>query len=449
MQDYITNGLTLKEIEQSLFRHMQKQYGHLLQQVLEEIDRTLAEQRDKKRYALKDKRTIRLQTLFGEVEVKRNYYFDREKKVYTSLLDVFLQFDGAHGVSPLLEKTAIHLAVTGSSYRQAAQSLEKLVGYACMSHETIRQSIIEAEVEGHRAMEKKGRVFFIEADGLYVKRQRSRIKGKEEKIITIHQGWEKNGKRVSLVNRRYMVHQTNEQIWEAVENFLMKEYSYDPFEDWVVINGDGAPWITACREYFGDRGYFQLDRFHVAREIRQLFRGHARYRVIRKKLASWDEEGVLRELTSAIGTLEHEEKEKQLEALVRRIEEIPGCLRDYRVWLKEKGIDTTNMRAMGSAEGTMHVFAKRSKNGRSWRDAGIEAMLRAIVAIKDTLLIRTRDGVMYGVEEREETKRETIVKKALKRVQTQMTEVVRDNIPYLRQSSGTPIYEALQALKGF
>ncbi|WP_205597824.1 UPF0236 family transposase-like protein, partial [Anoxybacillus sp. MB8] len=237
-----------------------------------------------------------------------------------------------------------------------------------MSHETIRQLIVEAEVVGHRKMEKKGRVFFIEADGLYVKRQRSRMKGKEEKIVTIHQGWEKNGKRVSLVNRRYYVHQTNEPIWEAVESFLVKEYGYDPLEDWVVINGDGAPWITACREYFGDRGYFQLDRFHVAREIRQLFRGHARYRVIRKKLASWDEEGVLRELTSAIGTLEHEEKEKQLEAFVRRIGEMPGCLRDYRVWLKEKGIDTTNMRAMGSAEGTMHVFAKRSKNGRSWRD---------------------------------------------------------------------------------
>ncbi len=368
--------------------------------------------------------------------------------MYTSLLDVFLQFDGAHGVSPLLEETAIHLAVTGSSYRQAAQSLEKLVGYACMSHETIRQSIIEAEVEGHRAMEKKGVCFY--RSGRVVREtstkphQRKRRKDHHD---SPRMG--ENGKRVSLVNRRYMVHQTNEPIWEAVENFLMKEYGYDPLEDWVVINGDGAPWITACREYFGDRGYFQLDRFHVAREIRQLFRGHARYRVIRKKFASWDEEGVLRELTSAIGTLEHEEKEKQLEALVRRIEEMPGCLRDYRVWLKEKGIDTTNMRAMGSAEGTMHVFAKRSKNGRSWRDAGIEAMLRAIVAIKDTLLIRTRDGVMYGAEEREETKRETIVKKALKRVQTQMTEVVRDNIPYLRQSSGAPIYEALQALKGF
>ncbi|GAA3891887.1 hypothetical protein GCM10022628_13480 [Anoxybacillus suryakundensis] len=374
--------------------------------------------------------------MFGEVEVKRNYYFDREKQRYVCLLDAFLQFEGAHGVSPLLEETAIHLAVTGSSYRQAAQSLEKLVGYACMSHETIRQLIVEAEVVGHRKMEKKGRVFFIEADGLYVKRQRSRMKGKEEKIVTIHQGWEKNGKRVSLVNRRYYVHQTNEPIWEAIESFLVKEYGYDPLEDWVVINGDGAPWITGCREYFGDRGYFQLDQFHVAREIRQLFRGHARYRAIRKTFASWDEEGVLRELTSAIGTLEHGEKEKQLEALVRRIEEMPGCLRDYRIWLKEKGIDTTNMRAMGSAEGTMHVFAKRSKNGRSWRDAGIEAMLRAIVAIKDTLLIRTRRGVMYGVEEREETKRETIVRKALKRVQTQMAEVVRHHISYLCNLQG-------------
>nr|WP_230456230.1 UPF0236 family protein [Anoxybacillus flavithermus] len=129
MQDYITNGLTLKEIEQSLFRHMQKQYGHLLQQVLEEIDRTLAEQRDKKRYALKDKRTIRLQTLFGEVEVKRNYYFDRRKKgvyVFTRCLSPVRV--GRDGVSPLLEETAIHLAVTGSSYRQAAQSLESWWG---------------------------------------------------------------------------------------------------------------------------------------------------------------------------------------------------------------------------------------------------------------------------------------------------------------------------------
>ncbi|MGK3808241.1 UPF0236 family protein, partial [Enterococcus faecium] len=78
---------------QSLFRHMQKEYGQLLQQLLEEIDHTLAEKRDKKRYALKDKRMIRMQTMFGEVKIKRNYYFDREKQEYICLLDAFLQFE--------------------------------------------------------------------------------------------------------------------------------------------------------------------------------------------------------------------------------------------------------------------------------------------------------------------------------------------------------------------
>lgn len=47
MQDYITDGVTWKDIEQLLFRYMQKEYGQLLQQVLEDIDRTLAEKRDK------------------------------------------------------------------------------------------------------------------------------------------------------------------------------------------------------------------------------------------------------------------------------------------------------------------------------------------------------------------------------------------------------------------
>ncbi|WP_268915728.1 UPF0236 family transposase-like protein [Anoxybacillus flavithermus] len=65
-----------------------------------------------------------------------------------------------------------------------------------------------------------------------------------------------------------------------------------------------------------------------------------------------------------MGTLEHEGKEKQLEALVRRIEEMPGCLRDYRIWLQEKGIDATNMGAMGSAGGD-DAYVCETKQKRS------------------------------------------------------------------------------------
>ncbi|MDQ0164020.1 hypothetical protein J2S06_003164 [Bacillus alveayuensis] len=55
---------------------------------------------------------------------------------------------------------------------------------------------------------------------------------------------------------------------------------------------------------------------------------------------------------------------------------MPGCLSDYREWLREKGIDTTGMRPMGRAEGTMHVFAKRVKQGRSWCDEGIRGLYK-------------------------------------------------------------------------
>ncbi|MED3645069.1 UPF0236 family protein [Caldifermentibacillus hisashii] len=36
---------------------------------------------------------------------------------------------------------------------------------------------------------------------------------------------------------------------------------------------------------------------------------------------------------------------------------------DYRNWLKEQGIDTTGMRPMGSAEGTMVYLPKDLKMG--------------------------------------------------------------------------------------
>jgi hypothetical protein len=207
-----------------LFWMLQKTYGEMLQQVLEWLDEELAKQRDKKRYYLKDKRTVRLQTLFGEVEVRRNDYLDREKGVYTCLLDHFLGFDGAKGISPLLEKTAIELAVTGPSYRQAAKALEKMVGFAVMSHETIRQLVLQATVDRHRPMEMERQVLFVEADGLYVKRLRSRGRGKEEKILAVHQGWKVNGKHISLVGKRHYVHETKEPVWEGLETFLIEEY---------------------------------------------------------------------------------------------------------------------------------------------------------------------------------------------------------------------------------
>ncbi|WP_284561145.1 UPF0236 family transposase-like protein, partial [Bacillus sp. T2.9-1] len=79
------------------------------------------------------------------------------------------------------------------------------------------------------------------------------------------EGWKENGKRVRLRNKRHFLYEGKEPFWEAFETFLQNHYAYDPTQTLLIINGDGAGWITACREYFRERAFFTMDRFHVAR----------------------------------------------------------------------------------------------------------------------------------------------------------------------------------------
>src|SRR5699024_7350461 len=143
----------------------------------------------------------------------------------------------------------------------------------------------------------------------------------------------------------------------------------------LVINGDGAKWITNCRDYFQHNAIFVIDRFHVARDVQRLFRQHKRYRSIRKKLFSYDWEGFMVELNSAVGTQENEKKEEKLAELIAQLSQYPEALGDYRETLKKKGVNTDGFRPMGSAEGTMSVFARRLKNRRSWCTEGLDKFI--------------------------------------------------------------------------
>lgn len=98
------------------------------------------------------------------------------------MLDQHLQSEGAKGLSPLVQEMAMELAVEGQSYRSASHTLEKLLGYSVLSHETIRQHLLQTEVVNRPSEAPARPVLFVEVDGLYIKRQNKRIKGREEKI---------------------------------------------------------------------------------------------------------------------------------------------------------------------------------------------------------------------------------------------------------------------------
>lgn len=287
MKDIIST-LTMKELEQITYRALQESFSQVMSQTLQELDAAIASGRDKQRFYLKDKRTLKFESVFGQVELKRNYYQDRETGKYVYLLDQYLAFDGTKGMSPVVQDLAIELAVTGVSYRQAGKAIEKLLGYPVISHEGIRQQLLNTEIIPEHDVHLEQDVEFVEVDGLYTKSQEKKKKGREIKIASVHQGWEMNGKRTKLMEKRNFIHEGNLSFWEEFEQDLMTTYDYDPTKHHLVINGDGAKWITSCRDYFQHNATFVIDRFHVARDVQRLFRNHSRYRQIRKKLADYD-----------------------------------------------------------------------------------------------------------------------------------------------------------------
>src|SRR5690625_4970735 len=107
----------------------------------------------------------------------------------------------------------------------------------------------------------------------------------------------------------------------------MDAFEYDPTYHQLVINGDGAKWITSCREYFQNNATFVIDRFYVARDVKRTFRDHSRYRSVRNRLANYDAEGFMIELNSAVGTLGDEKKEEQLESLISQLSQYTEALR--------------------------------------------------------------------------------------------------------------------------
>jgi hypothetical protein len=164
-----------KELEETRLRQCQRLFAEVVKEDSETIDTRLAEERNKARYLHKGKRPLQFQTMMEFVEVDRNFYLDREKNTYVYLLDSFLQLESVHDFSPLVEEFALDLAVSCPSYRSAVETLDQVLGYL-MSHETLRQMVLQATQSPKVAPEASRRVLFIEVFGLYVKYQRQRTR---------------------------------------------------------------------------------------------------------------------------------------------------------------------------------------------------------------------------------------------------------------------------------
>ena len=385
--------ISFRELELGVFQKLQAVFVEVMQDVLLELDNAVLHLRRKGRYEVKEMRKGCVPTLLGDVEFERRYYLDKETGEYVFLLDEVLGVRAGQ-VSPGLAMAAAMQAVVGPSYRAARDSLKRLYGHQVVSHETIRQLILRLgeamEKDGERKREepegtRKVPVLYVEADGYWCSMQKGKKKSREMRMVVSHEGWEARSpgsKEHELVHKTHYLDLEPKDFWEEASRHLYSRYDIDE-STVVVINGDRASWIRKGVEYF-PKAIYQVDRFHIKRDLRRLLRGTKELRACLGAVDESNIEALVASLTVArdkaaanVGDLT---RYAEINDLQQHIRQMPEAYRDYRVRLGEMGHDVSRMRGMGAAESQVDRFSNRlKKRGQSWGAEGLKAMVHSLV----------------------------------------------------------------------
>lgn len=153
----------------------------------------------------------------------------------------------------------------------------------------------------------------------------------ELKLHVMYEGWQKNGKRYSLVNKKYIAGMMSSSRLKKLRNARVYQ-TYD--EDKIKLrasNGDGARWINNLATKDTIR---QKDMFHIQQEIIRDVKEEKN----REELVKMLEEKRYKEIPKYIETLQYECGGE--EKIVKKLEKLKSYLKDglprYQDILKEQ-----------------------------------------------------------------------------------------------------------------
>ncbi len=411
--------LSFSELERLVFQMTMETFQQAMVQILSSLDLYLAQKRDLKRYELKEIKERSFVTLVGEITIGRRYYFDREEEKPVFLLDQMLALEPRKQVSPCLQELALIWATKGPSYRDARDRLKDFFLHQVLSHETIRQLLKRAsgalKTKSQEAVTKsKAKVLFVEADGLWTGMQKKgkKTKGKRESfLVTIHEGWQKrqgqgNKQDYRLVNPTYVtaLSGSKEEIWEEVNLRLLEKYEA-PQKIQFVVNGDGASWIrsgTACFK----NAIYQHDRFHLKREIRRKLSHLPQYiGPALEQIEQNNPEALFETLNKAAKEPQDLQKKLVLLSFTDSLKKSPEALIDYRLRLKERGIEVLpTWRGLGAAESSVDRFKLRTaKRGRAWSEQGLKAIFHMLGLLYENVLRKALRELDLGLAAKAES----------------------------------------------
>ena len=423
--EVLAGGVSYQSFETILKKELDGLGCEMLKLVLEELDRELKadEERKLKWEVVRKDDAKGLLTPFGLVTYNRTYYRHKESKEYAYLVDRKAGIKPNSRVSENLKAELVDSSAV-MSYEHATVELSRYNRELKVSKQTVGNYIKAFEVAEEPAPEKKKqvKVLYIEADEDHLK-----IRGKKKKsmakLVYIHEGIA-GVKRKRLINPKYFttVKKKPDQLWSEIAEYIELHYDLNSIEQ-IFLSADGASWIKVGLDYIYD-ATFILDKFHLNKSIKTAT-AHAKKlkSEVYLGIRSLDQEKVLKVLKEAHRQAEGSARQKRI---IDTAKYIRNNWEGIAAQLKHPEVGC-------SAEGHVsHILSARmSSRPMAWSSSGAESMvqMRALRAgggsVKEHYLARQEEAPVI-VELKQ------AVKKELKRLQNKNLLVGKEdfcNIP--------------------
>ena len=418
--------VSFKTLEQKVFAYVCELGRMITQTILENYDDELARERDKKVYRDKGKRDTSIKTVYGEVEYSRRVYRTESEDgevAYIYLLDQAMQMEKIGLLSTnLAEKIA--LTVTESPYRVSADMISDTCGQT-ISHggvwnliqrlgeriskeeEYTVQQMEAGQAEGTKAVG----ILFEEMDGVWLRMQDSSHKKapkQEMKIFTMYEGWDADSaQRSRLVNKKMMAGmEKSGQFHQKREALIEKVYDVDEIGQ-RILNGDGGSWI---KEIYDPEALFQLDRFHIYKEIKKKIRDAQAQEEVKELLEQQKIDEMLEYIQVYADSIESEDPKDKGSRNARELHKYLKNNREGLVPYQERGIELPEApegieyKNMGVQENqNCTAITMRMKHRRMrWSESGANNMAKALYRKENRELIDTieryTDGLVFTMQ---------------------------------------------------
>lgn len=272
LYEIIKESSDLIATEESIQLYMYETFAELVGDIFTHLNQVAKEQKQSEGWKVKRADWKTVQFLFGPVRYHRTLMVGQESQNHYPL-DEWLGIRNYQRHNPLVEVKVAELA-SKCTYRDTADLLKEWTA-VMISHQTVgsllkrvgtaqsredEESVLELEEAAELPEGKKVNYFYAEADGVFVRGTKKK-KSLEVRHIILYEGWEKNGKRVSLKEpKAIMTTKKTADFWAEVQDFTANHYALQQAQ--VITNSDGGQGYTADKfqESFSQSNYPVLNQ---------------------------------------------------------------------------------------------------------------------------------------------------------------------------------------------